>query len=166
MITIPFHSTPANEFLLDFPGCILIVSHDRYFMDRMVDHLFAFEGDAVIRDYPGNYSQYREALANGSLTDERQLMQAPKPEPMPKEAAFPPLSGEARRGLSFKEKRELELLEKEMPELQQEKATLETNMGVGNLGFEALQKNAERVSAIIEQLDNKEMRWLELSERV
>ena len=63
-----------EEFLKEFPGCILIVSHDRYFMDRVVDHLFAFEGDAVIRDYPGNYTQYREAIANGSLTDDRQLM--------------------------------------------------------------------------------------------
>ena len=63
-----------EEFLMEYPGCILIVSHDRYFMDRMVDHLFAFEGNAVIRDYPGNYTQYREAIANGSLTDDRQLM--------------------------------------------------------------------------------------------
>ena len=155
-----------EEFLLDFPGCILIVSHDRYFMDRMVDHLFAFEGDAVIRDYPGNYSQYREALANGSLTDERQIMQAPKPEPMLKEAVLAPVSGEAKKGLSFKEKRELEMLEKEMPELQQEKATLETNMGVGSMGFAELQKTAERVSTILQQLDAKEMRWLELNERV
>jgi ATP-binding cassette subfamily F protein uup len=63
-----------EEFLFDYPGCILIVSHDRYFMDRLVDHLFAFEGDGVIRDFPGNYSQYREALAKGLLTDDRQLI--------------------------------------------------------------------------------------------
>ena len=155
-----------EEFLMDFPGCILIVSHDRYFMDRMVDHLFAFEGDGVIRDYPGNYSQYREALANGSLTDERQLMNQPIKTVMVKETMPVPGAADSKKALSFKEKRELELLEKEMPELQKEKETLETAMSEGSIGFEALQKSAARVSEIILLLDEKEMRWLELSERI
>ena len=151
-----------EEFLMDFPGCILIVSHDRYFMDRMVDHLFAFEGNGVIRDFPGNYSQYREAVANGNLTDDRQIMnQPPKPIIEIKET-----TNTNAQKLSFKEKRELELLEKEMPLLQQEKKMLETKMSEGGIGFEELQKAAERVSAIIELLDAKEMRWLELSERM
>ena len=150
-----------EEFLMEYPGCILIVSHDRYFMDRMVDHLFAFEGNAVIRDYPGNYSQYREAIANGSLTDERQIMN----QPLKTEVTIPPPPAEARKGLSFKEKRELELLDKEMPELQKEKTALEIKMNEGNPGFDELQKAAERIGTIVKLLDEKEMKWLELSEK-
>ena len=152
-----------EEFLMEYPGCILIVSHDRYFMDRMVDHLFAFEGDGVIRDYPGNYTQYREAIANGSLTDDRQLIkQAPKAEKEP----APIVTAANSQRLSFKEKRELELIDKEIPELQKEKAALEIQMNTGNPGFDELQKAAGRVSVIIDLLDQKEMRWLELSEKM
>ena len=151
-----------EEFLMEYPGCILIVSHDRYFMDRMVDHLFAFEGNAVIRDYPGNYTQYREAIANGSLTDERQIM---KQEQKIAEPAPVINSNSTVQKLSFKEKRELELLDKEMPELQKEKAALETTMNKGNPGFNELQKAAERIGVIVQLLDEKEMRWLELSEK-
>ncbi|UEG50577.1 ABC-F family ATP-binding cassette domain-containing protein [Ferruginibacter lapsinanis] len=157
-----------EEFLMDYPGCILIVSHDRYFMDRMVDHLFAFEGDAVIRDYPGNYTQYRAAVANGSLTDERQLIkQAPKAaaEEVAVETVAKPTKTSAPK-LSFKEKFEFETIEKEMPLLQKEKAELEQKMNEGNLSFDELQKAAERVGIIVQQLDEKEMRWLELSERI
>lgn len=151
-----------EEFLLEYPGCILIVSHDRYFMDRMVDHLFAFEGNGIIRDYPGNYTQYREAIANGSLTDDRQIMkqETKAAEPAPAAAA-----SKDTQKLSFKEKRELELLEKEMPDLQKEKAALENKMNEGNLAFDDLQKAAERVGTIVQLLDEKEMRWLELSEK-
>jgi ATP-binding cassette subfamily F protein uup len=151
-----------EEFLMEYPGCILIVSHDRYFMDRMVDHLFAFEGNGVIRDYPGNYTQYREAVANGSLTDDRQIM---KQEPKLAEPGKATNSNTTIQKFSFKEKRELEILEKEMPELQKEKAVLETKMNDGNLGFEELQKAAERIGIIVQLLDEKEMRWLELSEK-
>jgi ATP-binding cassette subfamily F protein uup len=147
---------------MEYPGCILIVSHDRYFMDRMVDHLFAFEGNGVIRDYPGNYTQYREAVANGSLTDDRQIM---KQEPKLAEPGKATNSSTTIQKFSFKEKRELEILEKEMPELQKEKAVLETKMNDGNLGFEELQKAAERIGIIVQLLDEKEMRWLELSEK-
>ncbi len=154
-----------EEFLLEFPGCILIVSHDRYFMDRMVDHLFVFEGDAVVRDYPGNYTQYREAVAKGLLTNmDQQIM---KSEPEEKKISIPEeiksTAGSSKK-LSFKEKFELENLEKEMPSLQQEKKILEEKMN-GNLSYEALQEAANRISVIIQQLDDKEMRWLELSER-
>jgi ATP-binding cassette subfamily F protein uup len=148
---------------MEFPGCILIVSHDRYFMDRMVDHLFAFEGNGVIRDFPGNYTQYREAVASGTLTDDRQIMK--------QDAAHPALvaAGAGKSNgtkLSFKEKRELELLEKEMPQLQQEKRELEEKMNEGRQGFDLLQKQAERVGEIVQLLDEKEMRWLELSEKL
>ena len=149
-----------EEFLLDFPGCILIVSHDRYFMDRLVDHLFAFEGDGMIRDFPGNYTQYREQLKANTLTGS--FIQKIE-EPEVKQIKTQPAANSQK--LSFKEKSELEALEKEMPALQKEKETLETKMGGGNQGFEELQKAAERISAIIQLLDEKEMRWLELSER-
>ena len=158
-----------EEFLMEYPGCILIVSHDRYFMDRMVDHLFAFEGNGVIRDYPGNYTQYREAIANGSLTDDRQIMkQEPTKVVESTAAATVTLANTSSNSskVSFKEKREWELLEKEMPTLQKEKADLETTMNTGNKGFDELQKSAERIGVIVKLLDEKEMRWLELSERM
>jgi ATP-binding cassette subfamily F protein uup len=151
-----------EEFLLDYPGCILIVSHDRYFMDRMVDHLFAFEGNGVIRDFPGNYSQYREALSKGLLEDQTQQIMKPIPEEKPKQEAPAPKLIEKK--LSFKEKFELEALEKELPLLQKEKAELEQQLSSGS-NFETLQSISSRISEIINLLDEKEMRWLELSER-
>jgi len=152
-----------ENFLSEFPGCLLIASHDRYFMDRLVDHLFVFEGDGVIRDFPGNYTQYREAIANGSLTDDRQLMkQNIKNVEQPSTASTNTTS----QKLSFKEKREFELLEKEIPSLTTEKAQLEAKMNQGNPGFDELQKAAERISVIIQLLDEKENRWLELSEKI
>jgi ATP-binding cassette subfamily F protein uup len=132
-------------------------------MDRMVDHLFAFEGDGVIKDFPGNYSQYREALANEKFTGYEVVAEKA---PAIKEAAVLPPRGEVRRGLSFKEKHEFEKIEKEMPSLQKEKALLEEKMNNGNLGFEELQKAAARIGEIASLLDEKEMRWLELSERM
>ncbi|MFZ4770418.1 MAG: ABC-F family ATP-binding cassette domain-containing protein [Ferruginibacter sp.] len=153
-----------EEFLLDYPGCILIVSHDRYFMDRMVDHLFAFEGNGVIRDYPGNYTQYREAVSKGLLTDNDQQIMKTLPEDEKKNTGNQTQATEAPKKLSFKEKFELESLEKEMPALQQEKKLLEEKMN-GNLAYNELQKAADRISEIIVALDVKEMRWLELSER-
>ena len=155
-----------EEFLLEYPGCILIVSHDRYFMDRMVDHLFAFEGNGVIRDFPGNYSQYREAVAKGLLNDKEEQIMKPAAEVEEKKQAGNRQSGtEAPKKLTFKEKFELESLEKEMPALQDEKNKLEEKMA-GNLPYEALQQAAARISEIITQLDEKEMRWLELSEKM
>ena len=150
-----------EEFLLDFPGCILIVSHDRYFMDRLVDHLFAFEGDGIIKDYPGNYTQYREALANEKFTG-YQVLSEPVPETKPIEKRQPTTE---KKKLSFKEKFEFETIEKDLPELQKEKALLEEKMNAGAMAFDDLQKAAERISVIVQLLDEKEMRWLELSEK-
>ena len=152
-----------EEFLLDFPGCILIVSHDRYFMDRMVDHLFAFEGDGVIKDFPGNYSQYREALANEKFTGYEVVSEKI---PVVEEVVVKQKNNSEIKKLSFKEKHEFETIEKEMPALQKEKETIEIQMNSGNLNFEALQKAAARVGEIVALLDEKEMRWLELSERM
>ncbi len=147
-----------EEFLLDYPGCILIVSHDRYFMDRMVEHLFAFEGDGVIRDFPGNYSQYRETLAK-EAAEGRNIV-----EKKPAEIIAPKPAVSDKRKPSFKEKHEFELLEKEMPALEVEKKQLEEKMNTPGMNYDELQKAAARVSEIIALLDEKEMRWLELSE--
>jgi ATP-binding cassette subfamily F protein uup len=153
-----------EEFLLDYPGCILIVSHDRYFMDRMVDHLFAFEGEGVIRDYPGNYTQYRDAVSKGLLTEKTQQIMKPVEEEKTTDNRQQTTT-QAPKKMSFKEKFELESLEKDMPALQDEKKSLEEKMN-SNIGYDELQKAADRISVIISALDEKEMRWLELSEKV
>jgi ATP-binding cassette subfamily F protein uup len=151
-----------EEFLLEFPGCILIVSHDRYFMDRLTDHLFAFEGEGMIRDFPGNYTQYRIALDKEAKENKEQ---GNKPTPIITKVE-PPVDIPAIKKLSFKEKHEFETIEKEMPVLLKEKSDLEIEMGKSNLSFDELQKAAKRISTIIQLLDEKEMRWLELSERM
>ena len=153
-----------EEFLMEFPGCILIVSHDRYFMDRMVDHLFAFEGDGVIRDYPGNYTQYREAVSKGLLSQQDQQIMKSAPEEEVKKVTEERTVTEAPKKLTFKEKFELEQLEKDMPALQEEKKLLEDKLGITH-DYAELQKASDRISAIIAELDVKEMRWLELSEK-
>ncbi len=150
-----------EEFLKEFPGCILIVSHDRYFMDRVVDHLFAFEGDGVIKDFPGNYSEYRiwkekEAPGNMQAVNKKQTIQSTNKQ---KEI-------NSKQKISFKEKYQLKLLEKEMPALEIEKNTLQEVMNSGEVSFDDLQKASERINEIIKLLDEKEMRWLELSEKV
>ncbi|MBL0356234.1 MAG: ABC-F family ATP-binding cassette domain-containing protein [Chitinophagaceae bacterium] len=152
-----------EEFLLDFPGCILIVSHDRYFMDRLVDHLFAFEGDGMIRDFPGNYTQYREKQKNNTLTGSF-IKQNEEPEI--KQTKPQSTNSNNSQKLSFKEKFEFESLEKEIPALQKEKQEVEAKMAAGKLGFDELQKAAARIGELIELIDTKEMRWLELSEKV
>jgi ATP-binding cassette subfamily F protein uup len=153
-----------EDFLLDFQGCLIIVSHDRYFMDKLVDHLFVFEGEGNVRDFPGNYSQYREIAKE----EERYKNEKPNLEPITETNDTPIAQTESTtiiKKLSFKEKRELELLDKEMPQLEQEKKDLELAMSTGKLSFEALQQHADRIAQIIAQLEDKEMRWLELSER-
>ena len=150
-----------EEFLLDFPGCILIVSHDRYFMDRMVDHLFAFEGDGIIKDFPGNYTQYREALAAAQFTG-HVIADKKTIEPVMRQRS----ASTEQKKLSFKEKHEFESIEKEIPLLQKEKITLEEKMNNGSMPFDELQQAAQRIGGIVQLLDEKEMRWLELSERM
>ena len=150
-----------EEFLQDFPGCILIVSHDRYFMDRLVDHLFAFEGDGEIRDFPGNYSQYRMW----------KQLEENKPQPTQKTAATVlhkenKTDESPKQKISFKEKTEFEKLEKEIPALEKEKKLLEVKLNNGSMEFEKLQETSEKISDIIVLLDKKEMRWLELSEKI
>jgi ABC transport system ATP-binding/permease protein len=151
-----------EEFLQDFPGCILIVSHDRYFMDRLVDHLFAFEGNGEIKDFPGNYTQYRTWK---QLEENRPQPTAPVTQNN-NERAKNKTSNPPTNKFTFKEKHEFEVLEKEIPALEKEKELLQVKMNNGSLDFEKLRKAAERINEIIVILDKKEMRWLELSEKV
>lgn len=153
-----------EEFLQDFPGCILIVSHDRYFMDRLVDHIFAFEGEGEIKDFPGNYSQYRlwkqlEENKPQNADGKKQNMESSKPK-------VESLTQKDQGKLSFKEKSEFEKLEKEIPDLEKERKLLEVKLNNGSVDFKKLQETTERIGDIIVLLDKKEMRWLELSERI
>jgi len=145
-----------ENFLLDFPGCLLIVSHDRYFMDRLVDHLFVFEGAGEVRDFPGNYSQFREwqKEQENTVAEEKKA-----------ETAKPAhVSNSQKKKLSYKEQREFEMLEKELSDLEVEKKAISEKMASSSLPFDELQKLSERIAAISGLIDKKELRWLELSE--
>ncbi|ANE52686.1 ABC-F family ATP-binding cassette domain-containing protein [Flavisolibacter tropicus] len=147
-----------ENFLLEFGGCLIVISHDRYFMDRLVDHLFVFEGEGVIRDYPGNYSQYREwqkaqqAEAQAEKKEEKAVV------------AQQPEAAKAKKKLSYKEQREFEMLEKEIADLEKERATLYEKLNDSSLPYDQLQQVTVRIGEIGEAIDTKEMRWLELSE--
>lgn len=140
-----------EEFLLDFPGCILIVSHDRYFMDRLVDHLFAFEGNGVIKDFPGNYSLYRESIANTAS------------EPIEKKIKTEQLKPQKK--ISYKEQKELDEIEKRISELNSEKLTLENKLS-SEIQYEDLKAITDRIGDIISEIEEKEIKWLELSEKL
>ncbi len=141
-----------EAFLLNFDGCLLIVSHDRYFMDRLVEHLFVFEGEGRIRDFPGNYSDYRESNSDKVLVEKN--TETPNAQKQKSES----------RKLSYKEKREFEALEKEIEVLEAEKSKLSRMMDEGGNDFEALGAWAKRIAEIDALLEVKEMRWLELDE--
>jgi ATP-binding cassette subfamily F protein uup len=144
-----------ENFLAEFRGCLLLVSHDRYFMDRLVNHLFVFEGDGVIRDFPGNYSQYRESITSN---------QQPAENISQKDEPTTQLSPGKKKQLSFKEKREFETLEKEIAALTKEKELVTHRLNSGNAPFEELQQLSNRIGEVARLLDEKELRWLELSE--
>jgi ATP-binding cassette subfamily F protein uup len=147
-----------EEFLLEFPGCLLLVSHDRYFMDKLVDHLLVFEGEGEIRDFPGNYSQFR-MMSPAELALKKDAQTLPTSAPVVEKVEKP------KAKLSFNEKRELEKIEQEMPRLQAEKIQLEADMSAGNLAYNELQAAADRIQVILNTLDELELRWLELSEK-
>lgn len=148
-----------EEYLQDFPGCVIVVSHDRFFMDRVVEHLLVFKGDGVINDFPGNYSQYREWSALQSKETEK----AKDNESKEKKTAAS-YRNDTRRKLSFKEKREFEQLEKEIASLEAERKTLEEQLCSGILSVDELTEKSRRLPMLKEELEEKEMRWLELSE--
>jgi ABC transport system ATP-binding/permease protein len=158
-----------EEFLSEFPGCLVIVSHDRYFMDRLVDHLFVFEGDGVIRDFPGNYSQYRiwlkeqEALTTDRLPVAGKQVTANANNGQ-RSTGGSPLTAINKRQLSFKEKREFEQLGKEIGQLSKEKEIITQKLNSGNTAFEELEQLSHRIGKVTQLLDEKELRWLELSE--
>jgi len=151
-----------ENFLSEFPGCLLIVSHDRYFMDRLVDHLFVFEGEGVVRDFPGNYSQYRLEQKQQSSDEKPQMTDLKKTGSIAAEPS--PLIVEKKRQLSYKEKREFESLEKEIAGLTGEKQAITQKLTDDNTPFEELQRLSQRIGEVTQMLDEKELRWLELSE--
>lgn len=147
-----------EEYLQDFPGCVIVVSHDRYFMDKVVDHLLVFKGDGEIKDFPGNYTQFREwnKMQNKAISAQNQKKNA--------DAKKKDYHHDTRRRLSYKEKKELEQLSKEIEDLESEKAKIEEELCSGTLSVEDLTTKSKRLPEIKDLLDEKEMRWLELSE--
>ncbi len=155
-----------ENFLNEFPGCLLIVSHDRYFMDRLVDHLLVFEGDGIIKNFPGNYSQYR-------IWEKQQKDKSLEPELIVQKSTAintedtnsQPITGsQQKKRLSFKEKREFELLQTEIEQLTAEKEKITLQLNSGTIPFEQLQQLSIRIGEVTQLLDEKEIRWLELSE--
>jgi ATP-binding cassette subfamily F protein uup len=151
-----------EEYLADFKGCLIVVSHDRYFMDRVVDHLFVFKGMGEIKDFPGNYTDYRDWCDEEKATS-KNIADA-KCNKVPKEEKSKPLNPTGKRKMTFNEKREFESLETEIFNLEEEKAQLEADICSGTLDNDTLLKKSMRVAEVIELLDVKSMRWLELSE--
>lgn len=146
-----------EEYLADFPGCVIIVSHDRYFMDKVVDHLLVFKGGGEVQDFPGNYTQYREwhslkSKEENGNAKKRETAKPSKPRP------------EQQRRMTYKEKQEFMQLEKDIDALEKEKKLIEEQLCSGNLPIDELTEKSKRLPVINEELDNKEMRWLELSE--
>ena len=150
-----------EEYLQDFPGCVIVVSHDRYFMDKVVDHLLVFKGDGEIKDFPGNYTQYRQwsALQPKAESQAKETGNSANP----RKSEKPSNSGD-RRKMTYKEKREFEQLEKDIAALEEEQHQLEEALCSGTLSVEELTEKSKRLPLLKEELDEKSMRWLELSE--
>lgn len=146
-----------EEYLQDFPGCVIIVSHDRFFMDKIVDHLLVFQGEGEIKDFPGNYTQYREweslkpkeSTANKTINEKKEKRE---------------FVGEQRRKKTYKEKCEFEQLEKDIAALEKELKDIEKALCSGTLSIDELTEKSKRLPTAKEELEDKEMRWLELSE--
>lgn len=145
-----------EEYLADFPGCVIIVSHDRYFMDKIVDHLLVFKGDGIVQDFPGNYTQYRDWCMLKSKDEE--------PTTNKSNAVKERHRGEQRRRMTYKEKMEYAQLEKDIESLEAERQQIEELLCSGTLSINELTEKSKRLPALKEELDAKEMRWLELSE--
>lgn len=164
-----------EEYLQDFPGCVIVVSHDRYFMDKVVDHLLVFQGDGVVKDFPGNYTQYREW---STLREKEEREKGKEERGRSAKVAESSENGESSDGsakksyrhdtrvrLSYKEKRELEQLTREIDALNAEQKALEEALCSGMLGVDELTEKSKRLPILKEELDEKELRWLELSEK-
>ena len=152
-----------EEYLSDFPGCVIVVSHDRYFMDKVVDHLLVFKGNGEIQDFPGNYTQYRQWLAMKTKSSA---------EHQPKKSSATSLKTSGRRDgnedkprkLTYKERLEMDRLEKEIGQLEEEQKTIEDALCSGTLDVDSLTEKSKRLASIKDEIDEKSMRWLELSE--
>lgn len=148
-----------EEYLQDYPGCVIIVSHDRFFMDKIVDHLLVFNGEGVIKDFPGNYTQYREweSLKPKEAQNDKKPVDTERKEKRE-------FVGEQRRKKTYKEKCEFEQLEKDIAKLEQEQKEIEEALCSGTLSIDELTEKSKRLPEIKDALEEKEMRWLELSE--
>lgn len=153
-----------ETYLQDFRGCVIVVSHDRYFMDKVVDHLLVFKGDGVIDDFPGNYTQYREFAAENEERERAERQAAPKPAPAKAEPARAERNASRPRRLSYKERQELDALEQEMAALEDEKKQIESALCSGLLSVEELTEKSIRLPQIDQRLDEAMERWMELSE--
>ena len=147
-----------EEYLQDFPGCVIVVSHDRYFMDKVVDHLLVFKGQGEIKDFPGNYTQYREWASLEDSSRESRLSRDSR------ETSKSSYRHDDRRRLSYKEKREMEQLEKDIAALEEEKKQIEEALCGGTTSVDEITAMSKRLPQLNEELDEKSMRWLELSE--
>jgi len=150
-----------EEYLQSFKGCVIVISHDRYFMDKVVDHLFVFHGNANVQDFPGNYTDYRLWREMKEEQERLEKENTKKTQPNPQEDRN---ANRPKVKMSYKEKREFEELEKEIAQLEEEKKELETLLCSGSLSTDDMLKKSNRIGEIIEALDRKELRWLELSE--
>ena len=148
-----------EEYLQDFPGCVIVVSHDRYFMDKVVDHLLVFKGEGEIKDFPGNYTQYRQWQA--LQPKEPSLPKEPKVSREPRDCRK---SAEPRKKMTYKEKTEFDRLEKEIIALEEEQRQIEEALCSGTLSIDELTEKSKRLPLLKDELDEKSMRWLELSE--
>ena len=147
-----------EEYLQDFPGCVIIVSHDRYFMDKVIDHLLVFKGNGQIADFPGNYTQYREW---SQLKSKEEAEKNSKTKEVKAKVNY---HHDDRKKMTFKEKREFEQLEKEIEQLEKECKKIEEDLCSGALSVDELTEKSKQLPALRELLDEKSMRWLELSE--
>ena len=158
-----------EDYLKEYSGSLIIVSHDRHFLDKLVDHLFIFCGDGLVKDFVGSYSEYREFIKEYEAEQRSQARAAEKNEKAAKEASRtgPEAAAPAKKKkLSYKEQRELEQLEKDLEALAAEKDELEAKLSSGEMPFDQLQAASQRIGVIISETDEKELRWLELSENL
>lgn len=151
-----------EEYLQDFPSCVIVVSHDRYFMDKVVDHLLVFKGEGEIQDFPGNYTQFRDFQKMKSKEEEQQ--KPTKSSNTTANEAKKDYRNNTKRKMSFKEKREYELLSDKIAQLEEEKQQLEEELCSGNLSVDELTEKSKRLPILKEELDELELRWLELAE--
>jgi ATP-binding cassette subfamily F protein uup len=159
-----------EEYLKTFKGCLIVISHDRYFMDKVVDHLLVFQGEGDIRDFPGNYTQYREwkTIADKEKAEQERIEKEKQERKLQNTAGAPANTSHRgsknERRLTFKERKEMEQLESDLERLEQEKTEIETALSNGSLSVDEITSMSKRLPLLNDEIDEKTMRWLELSE--